>query len=147
IGSANDGIFPDVPGEPATRLEICDAVVLVVQGVAVVVRATMTGEVNLSTDGTKVGLTDLDFVPARVKLPAQADVERQVRTDVPVVLVERGKDVPAVSPGTTIYSAANVFRHPHDEVRFRDAAVYAAGRGQRIGSGRIPAGEVERPRA
>ena len=122
-----------VPGEADARLEVGDAVVLVVKRPAV---AVLSGDFDGAADQPEVGLAVFHFDPRRVQFPAQTEIEGQVGGNVPIVLEERGEDVRALSPGSAIDAAADLRGQAEQEVRFRHTAA-AAGDG--IASGFGPA--------
>src|ERR1017187_9943767 len=95
VGGADDRVLPEVPGYAQARLEVCDAVVLVVQRAAV---AVLSRDLDLAANQAEVRLPVIDLYPGRVQLPTQAEIDCQVRQDVPVVGSECREDRRAMSP-------------------------------------------------
>src|SRR5260370_19217054 len=106
VAGANDKLTPTgSPGGPDTRLEIGNAVVLVVERPAC---AVLTSNRLGAGDQIEVGLTVLNFHPRPVKLPAQAQVERQVRSNAPIVLVVGPEGGGALAPGSAVDASLNL---------------------------------------
>ena len=117
IASANDQLaVARSPGDAHARLEVGDAVVLVVKRVAVAPRAGLSGDVFLARHQVEVGLAILNLVPGRVEFPAQAQVECQVRSDAPIVLVKGSQRVGALTPRAAVDAALDFLRQTQHEI-------------------------------
>ena len=94
----------------------------------------LAGELDGAGNQPEVCLPVLDLTPGGVQFPAQAEVEREIWPDVPIVLEERREDVGALAPGAAVDAATDLGGQPEHEVGFRDAAA-GSGSGQRIRTG------------
>ena len=67
-----------------------------------------SGILHRAREQPEVILAILHFTPGRVQLPTQAEVEREVRRNVPVVLEEGAENVGALAPGAAVHAAADL---------------------------------------
>src|ERR1700728_1834786 len=75
-GCSNDGLCIRRVSQANARLEVRDAIVLVIESVVIVEQVGLTGEQHRARIFLKVSLPVMHFIPRRMQLPAKPQIQR-----------------------------------------------------------------------